>query len=502
MGILDQLKQWFTQSNPTDVNQPKNQPETINNNQENQVVESQNLNIDHEEVSIDEQIETIETPISTPIYQSVPKTLQEQLNDLQDNATLSLWPPHGEYPGPIIINNSVVLDGQGATIWATQGPVLSINSHQVTLRNLRIEVTGEIKIANSENNNINCAILVKSNQQSNPVISFENIEVRGSVMGISEEEGEWQYPSTLNIGRIAHGQEYNFIWRIIVPVDCKIISEISGIEFTPRLLNPGKNAGCIHIEKLPQDTLINGSIYLVSANLKRRISVTAHIVNFNSQDISISDHHVIWEAESWSSFSESIMTETTSNISETITETAAEPEPEIKIIQPEKQPEEKLTELPKPAKIDAVNTTEKNDENTSRHRTYKEVKPNQIFASAAEKLNQQQKQSQIVNSDNSTSSTPINPIFQSVENQKLESANQNVTPATETNDLAVINPIFKNYSPVNKSVNSENVSEQNSSQASDAENPQNNPQSQNPQVQNSQAQKRTQARPNKIFMDK
>jgi hypothetical protein len=486
MGILDQLKQWFTQSNPTDVNKPENPPETANNNQENQVVESQILNIEHEEISIDEQIEILETPISTPIYQSVPKTLQEQLNDLQDHATLSLWPPHGEYPGPIIIKNSVVLDGQGTTIWATQGPVLSIYSEQVTLRNLRIEVTGEIEINNSENNTINCAILVSYHQESNPEIICENIEVRGTVMGISEEEGEWQYPSNLNIGKIAHGQEYNFIWRIIVPVDCKIVSEISGIQFTPRLLTPGKNEVYIHIEKLPQDTLINGSIYLVSANFKRRISVTAHIINSHEQDISISDHHVIWEAESWSSFSELIITENLLNISEAITET--EPEPEIKTI----QPEQKIAELPQPAKIDIVTTTEKNDENTIRNRTYKEVKPSPIFASAAEKLNQQQKeQSQIVNSGNSTNSTPINPLFQSVKNNQSENQNQNISPATEANDSSVINPIFQNYSPVNKSSNSENLSEQNSSQTSDSKNSQN----------NSQAQKRTQSKPNKIFMN-
>ncbi|WP_353930792.1 hypothetical protein WJM97_21390 [Okeanomitos corallinicola TIOX110] len=478
-SILEQLKQWLSQSNQTNENQNINQKQK-------QVIESPSPKIETHHIQPEnleesiletsnstsiEKFEKIETPINTPTYKSVPKTLQDQLNELQANATLSLWPPNGEYTGPIIINHPVVLDGKGATIWATKGPVLSISSEQVTIRNLKIEVTGETEIDNSENN---CAILVKSVKNLN----FENIEVRGSVMGLSEEEGEWQYPSVLNIGRIAYGKEYNFICRVIVPVQCQIISEISGIDFNNLQLIPGKNEINIHIEKLPQDTLINGSIYLVSANLKRRISLTAHIVSLLEPNTSAIDNDVIWEAESWSSFVEEITSQNINIID--VSEKESVSEPKLIINQPTEKAETLLQN--NSVKI------EKNNESITTHRTYIEVKPNPIFSLKIDNTNQQKNQtSQIETTNNSQQQSSINPIFEQFNSSQIESKQQNIPPVSEVNNSPTINPLFQHSSPVNNSINSDQVNQKDSSQQSNSKT-------------NPQARKRTQAKPNNIFM--
>ncbi|MDZ8028427.1 MAG: hypothetical protein RMX97_27595 [Nostoc sp. DedQUE11] len=217
-------------------------------------------------------------------------SLQQQLNTLGDRAILSLWPPNGEYPGPIIINHPLTLDGQGATIWALTGPVLSIQSDRVILKNLRIEVTGYETISSQRDY---CAILVNSGQN----LEFDNVEVRGTAMGLPEEEGEWKYPSQLNLGKLAPRTEYNLRLRIVVPVACKIESQISGLEFTPRNLTPGDNEIQLHLEELSPSTYINGSIFLVSASLKRRITLTAYINSEANAELLLIQNCIVWKPE-------------------------------------------------------------------------------------------------------------------------------------------------------------------------------------------------------------
>ncbi|NET06876.1 MAG: hypothetical protein F6K16_19675 [Symploca sp. SIO2B6] len=231
-------------------------------------------------------------PVKEKSLQPEPVTLQQQINSLEDGATLQLWPAGGEYQGPIIINHPLSLDGQGATIWALTGPVISIESEQVKLRNLRIEVTGEEVTINPEDK---CAILLKSAAKS----QFNHVEVRGLVMGIPEEEGEWKYPNSLYLGQLAHGREHDLLLRIVVPVACKISANISGLEFYPRHLTPGGNEIRLHIEQLPEDTLINGSIFLVSTSVKRRISLTAHILSLSDEAVGSTGSNVVWQAEDW-----------------------------------------------------------------------------------------------------------------------------------------------------------------------------------------------------------
>ncbi|NES99788.1 MAG: hypothetical protein F6K61_04275 [Sphaerospermopsis sp. SIO1G1] len=502
MGLFEQLIQWLTQSINSHANQTiynnKNQviksPSTELKTQiENTQIENEQIIKDQQSESIDdpiledsisqhnEQIENIETPINQTTSQSVSKTLQYQIQDLPENGKISVWPP-GEYPGPIIINHPLVLDGKGATIWAIQGPVLSIFSDDVILRNLKIEVTGEMEIGNSEHN---CSILVDSAKN----LTFENIEVRGSVMGISEENGEWEYPLVLNIGSIAHGKEYDFRLRIIVPIGCEIVSEISGIEFNPLKLNPGANEIYVHIEKLPEDTLINGNIYLFSANLKRRIGVTAHIVDAANPSISEIDSDILWEAESWLI--------STSRIVEDI--------PELNIVSvdiPELEIEPKITTevefKPEPKAIinippetsetiakNVVKEIQTDNQTVSIPKTYRKVEPNAIFSVKIKNNTQPIENNnniEIESVDTSTKSKPINPIFEKINNR--ESSTTEETPKTKSaeNNKSVINPLFNQSSTLNQQINSDPVSQEDSSLQND-----------------SQPKKRTQTKPNNIF---
>ncbi|MEB3885015.1 hypothetical protein [Lyngbya sp. CCY1209] len=236
-----------------------------------------------------QEVTVYQPPITEQFTPSSRDSLQEKLNTLPDDSTLQLWPPKAEYPGPLIINHPMILDGQGATLWSKVGPVLLIQSPGVSLKNLRIEVTGEQR----SNSRDQCAILVKSGIN----LQFDNIQVRGSVMGLPQEEGEWQYPECLNVGQLAYGKEYHFVVKIFVPVDCKIVTDISGLNIQNYKLKPGLNSVNISVDKMPEDTLVSGNIFLVSASLKRRITVTAHVISLTEDSTWVIPNRILWEPE-------------------------------------------------------------------------------------------------------------------------------------------------------------------------------------------------------------
>ncbi len=261
--VIEQLKQWFSNSQKQTSKELENEPPSK---------------------------ELTETNVSN----QTKSVLQNQLDSLECGAAVSLSSLNGEYTGeyagPIILNRPLILDGGGATIWSLAGPVLSIESSGVSLRNLRIEVTG---CEDGTSFQDKCAILVKSGQG----LQFDNIEVRGRVMGLPEEEGEWEYPSSIHLGKLAPEVEYNLRLRIIVPVKCRIVCDISGLQFKPHELSPGANEICLNIEKFPrnQDILIDGNIFLVSAFLKRRIAITAYIKSTQDEESSLSQNSIVWQ---------------------------------------------------------------------------------------------------------------------------------------------------------------------------------------------------------------
>jgi hypothetical protein len=193
---------------------------------------------------------------------------QAQLDALRAGSSFEINSPQ-ELPGPIVIKDGLTIDGHGATIWSLRGPVVSVEADGVILRNLRIEVTGDGPAGDSD---ANCALRVKDDHQ----IILDNVQVRGTVKGLPLEEGDWQYPFSLSLGQLAHGLDHSFLIRVGVPVACQATSDIAGLDVQPRALVPGVNEIRLSVEALPRDTLIDGELWLVTAHLKRRISVTAH----------------------------------------------------------------------------------------------------------------------------------------------------------------------------------------------------------------------------------
>jgi F-box protein 11 len=215
--------------------------------------------------------------------------LQQKLDSLNDGQSLQLMT--SEFPGPLAINRSVTLDGQKATMWAPTGPVLTINAPNVTLKNFRVEVTGD----GDNDPQDDCAIDVQS-----PNVRLENVEVRGAVAGLPGEEGAWRYPYSLALGQLPHGQEHEVVLRLYVPVACTIESKISGLDVSPHSLQPGAQEVRLKIEQMPQDIILNGILFLKTKMLQRLMNITAHILS-RPGAAPRPKGAVVWEPPDWAS---------------------------------------------------------------------------------------------------------------------------------------------------------------------------------------------------------
>jgi WD40 repeat protein len=193
---------------------------------------------------------------------------QRAIDALANNTVLTLMPR--EYPGPIVISRPLVIDGQGSTIWALKGPVILCQSDGIILRNIEFRVTGDVEGGQSEDH---CVLKVERGYPP----TFENVEVRGSIIGIPEEEGDWRYPHTLQIGSVPFGSETDLIMRLWVPVPCEISSKISGLEIQPHRLEPGTNEVTLHIERIAKDTLLSGFLYITTPKVRRSIVLSGYI---------------------------------------------------------------------------------------------------------------------------------------------------------------------------------------------------------------------------------
>ena len=87
-----------------------------------------------------------------------------------------------EFKGPLVLRRPIIIEGQGGTIWAEKGPVVQIESTGVELRDVNIEITSrEANLSGAEG-------LLSRRHQPAPV-TFDQVSVRGNVMGLDREEG-------------------------------------------------------------------------------------------------------------------------------------------------------------------------------------------------------------------------------------------------------------------------------------------------------------------------
>lgn|GEM_PF-4774301 len=209
---------------------------------------------------------------------------------VRDSIVLSPETYPREIVGPLFIRKPISIDGRGATIYAVAGPVVQILSEDVSLENLKIEVTGE-------NFEVDKACAIDCGGSINA--EFRNVEIYGNVRGLPGEEGDWHCPRSLNLGRIEPSLEHIYCITINVPVETKLESRIAGIYLDPGRINPGHHMITIKTDPLPNDIWLDGTIDLITSHFKRCIRIygqTCKPTADFSIKVSTGRGQLIWEA--------------------------------------------------------------------------------------------------------------------------------------------------------------------------------------------------------------
>ena len=157
--------------------------------------------------------------------------------------------PAGEFEGPFTINRPCIAVGDanvGTTLWKRDGTVVEIHSAGVTLKNIQIEMTGS---GDGE------AIRTRF-----PDTVFDNISVSGAVRGVDGENGVWDIPKVINIGKVRSGKAFTAVVKVFVPVSTEIFLDISGITAEPKILSPGLNTIKLSAAPLDDASVIYGCL--------------------------------------------------------------------------------------------------------------------------------------------------------------------------------------------------------------------------------------------------
>lgn len=177
--------------------------------------------------------------------------------------------PAGEYEGRFFIRKSCTVNGGGALLWNSSGPVLVIDADGVSVNNLKVELTAD-NIPEQQHISIYC---------KGKNASFSEVEVNGSVLGIPDEEQYWGIPGMLNLGRLPAERRESFSVEIYSPVEAELRCGIYDMKLSQDVLSKGYNNITMTVEKIRSGSLIYGNIFIISSitGITRKIIVSGEI---------------------------------------------------------------------------------------------------------------------------------------------------------------------------------------------------------------------------------
>lgn len=177
--------------------------------------------------------------------------------------------PCGEFEGRFFIRKSCTVNGGGALLWNSSGPVLVIEAEAVSVNNLKVELTAD-NIPEQQHISVYC-------RSKNTV--FSEVEVNGSVLGIHEEEQYWGFPKMLDLGRLPAERRESFSVEIYSPVEAEIRCGIYDIMLSQDTLSKGYNNITLTVEKIRSGSVIYGNIFITSSvtGITRKIFISGEV---------------------------------------------------------------------------------------------------------------------------------------------------------------------------------------------------------------------------------
>ena len=167
--------------------------------------------------------------------------------------------PSGEFEGPLVINKPLRLRGRSTTVWAKKSPVIQITSGGVTIEDLRAEITeGSIE---------------EPAITSIVACSAKNVEILGRVSGFGAEDGYFDIPRTIELGKFPGDKENSYRLEVNVPAKTEIVCEIREVRFEPSTLQAGRNELTIKVSGISALTYMYAEV-LFKSQFTRRVYLT------------------------------------------------------------------------------------------------------------------------------------------------------------------------------------------------------------------------------------
>ena len=190
-----------------------------------------------------------------------------RIQDFFSGGAQQITIPPGEYAGPLTISHSCTVDGNGATLWSKIGAALIIDAPNVTIKNLRVELTNQTA-------DFIAIYVTKKN------VHLENVEVYGNIRGLAGVSEHWDLPRTLNLGTFAAGERNEFLLKLKVGEPCQIINSVYGLKTDPQILAAGDNDVRLTIDMMRDGMILYGDLLLKTANnILRRIYLSGRAQN-------------------------------------------------------------------------------------------------------------------------------------------------------------------------------------------------------------------------------
>ncbi|MDE6598980.1 MAG: TerD family protein [Oscillospiraceae bacterium] len=178
--------------------------------------------------------------------------------------------PAGEYEGNFIVTKSCTINGNGAVLCNSSGPVLVIAAENVTVNNIKVELTSE-GIPYEQMVSVYCKY---------GDTKFSDVEINGMLLGIEGEEQYWGLPRIVSLGRLPAEREQSFALELYSPVEAEISGELYNVSLSADTLSAGFNTVTLTVGKVRSGSLIYGYIRIRSA-VERKIIISGEIGDEN-----------------------------------------------------------------------------------------------------------------------------------------------------------------------------------------------------------------------------
>ncbi|MDE7302516.1 MAG: TerD family protein [Oscillospiraceae bacterium] len=178
--------------------------------------------------------------------------------------------PAGEYEGNFIVTKSCTINGNGAVLCNSSGPVLVIAAENVTVNNIKVELTSD-GIPYEQMVSVYCKY---------GDTKFSDVEINGMLLGIEGEEQYWGLPRIVSLGRLPAEREQSFALELYAPVEAEISGELYNVSLSADTLSSGFNTVTLTVGKVRSGSLIYGYIRIRSA-VERKIVISGEIGDEN-----------------------------------------------------------------------------------------------------------------------------------------------------------------------------------------------------------------------------